>query len=468
MNTFSKPISKNQQKPITDKKVNHEILTYQDYFSKNIDLKKYTIPVLKCYAKQYALHVSGTKSILIERIHQFLVKHRAVIMIQTYARMFLVKNFWNIRGPALIKRELCVNDTDFNSLDPIKEIEFYDFYSYRDNAGFIYGFNLKSIILMFKKTGDIINPYNREKIHMSQIRKIVSLYKWSLNLQKGLKHKNTFISDNNHENSVISNTNVSNRRDRHNYIINHRARHIARNYHQNNNNNNNNDDNDNDNDDDDNNDNDNTNEIVLLNNHIGTNEHHGRRSRVLANLDEMRNNSIDRRARDLFIEIDSLGNYTNVSWFMNLTIVGYIRFIQTLHDIWSWHANMTNITRSRICPYCQPFSYGVTRSNIFLNRNPNIYYLKINCLTIMENIVFSGGNAEDRKLGIIHILSALTMVSSGARQATPWLFEAIAFEDITYNETEHIPYLIAEFMNPAENNIQNDEIPNNDETMNVD
>ena len=100
--------------------------------------------------------------------------------------MLLVKNFWNIRGPALIKRELCVNDTDFNSLDPIKEIEFYDFYSYRDNAGFIYGFNLKSIILMFKKTGDIINPYNREKFNTSQIRKIVSLYKWSLNLQKGL------------------------------------------------------------------------------------------------------------------------------------------------------------------------------------------------------------------------------------------------------------------------------------------
>jgi hypothetical protein len=45
--------------------------------------------------------------------------------------------------------------------------------------------------------------------------------------------------------------------------------------------------------------------------------------------------------------------------------------------------------------------------------------------TIVENIVFSGGDAEFRKIGVMHILTALTAVSEEARIAIPWLYESL-------------------------------------------
>ena len=424
MNVFSKPIEetdnekiqkiqKIQNKPKYKKNENlsKKILTCKEYFDNNVELKKFTIPILKQHASHYKLYVSGNKSVLIERLHNYFLRHRSIIIIQSCFRKFLVKYYWNIRGPALLKKDLCVNDTDFNTLDPINEIDFYNFYSYKDNTGFIYGFHLKSIIMMFKKTGDIINPYNREKFTIDQIRKIVLLYKWSINREKIINKKKYIVSNINNTTTINSS------------IIIHR--------------------------------NNNTNNNLNLQNI----DH---RSQILANLNEIRNNSVERRARDVFIEIDLLGNYTQVTWFMNLTLSGYIRFIQSLHDLWTWYANMSNIVKRSICPYYNPFSYGVEQGNIFLNRRPNIYYLKTNCLAIIENIVFSGGDIEHRKLGVIHILSALTLVSRGARQAVPWLFDAIVYDNnVFYNDTENVDVNI-EFTNPNIDNIpQNEFVDNN-------
>jgi hypothetical protein len=437
MNTFSKPIKKSEtheKKKLANKNSENGMLTYLEYFNKNIDLQKFTIPILKIQAKHHNLYVSGTKPVLIKRLHDHFKTQRSVIILQTFFRKVLVRFLWNIRGPALLnsQRKLCVNDTDFNTLDPINEIDFYDFYSYKDEAGFVYGFNLKSLIMMLKKTGDIINPYNRERFTCKQIRIIISLYKWRIHVQKYLVENRSLITHNNQENVVVSNTNTNNRNEVPGNLHFIRRRVGGANREENRD--------------------EPTHNIV-------NQQYFNRRAQVLANLDEIRNNSVERRARDLFIEIDLLGNYTNQSWFMNLTTIGYIRFIQTLYDIWTWQSNMTNAIRTRICPYFTPFAYGVPRSNIFLNRNPNIYYLKTNCLTIMENIVFSGGETEDRKLGVIHVLSALTMVSSGARHAMPWLFEALTYGDVTYSETERIPEInVVEFIPPSPNvNVQNND-----------
>ena len=43
----------------------------------------------------------------------------------------------------------------------------------------------------------------------------------------------------------------------------------------------------------------------------------------------------------------------------------------------------------------------------------------------MENMIYSGLNVEYRKIGALHSLTALTMVSIQARQIMPWLYESI-------------------------------------------
>jgi len=43
----------------------------------------------------------------------------------------------------------------------------------------------------------------------------------------------------------------------------------------------------------------------------------------------------------------------------------------------------------------------------------------------MENMVYGTRDIEYRKLGALHLLSILTVVSEEARQSMPWLYESI-------------------------------------------
>ena len=86
----------------------------------------------------------------ITRDNLFLKTH-ACIKIQSLLRMYFSKIFVNSRGPALNKRELCNNNTDFVTLEPLKEIPIEQFFSYKDDNNFIYGFNLISLMKIMKK-----------------------------------------------------------------------------------------------------------------------------------------------------------------------------------------------------------------------------------------------------------------------------------------------------------------------------
>ena len=47
-------------------------------------------------------------------------------------------------------------------------------------------------------------------------------------------------------------------------------------------------------------------------------------------------------------------------------------------------------------------------------------------LRIIEFLVKSGHNNDNRALGAIYVLCALTLVSEDARTALPWLFQSVA------------------------------------------
>jgi hypothetical protein len=49
------------------------------------------------------------------------------------------------------------------------------------------------------------------------------------------------------------------------------------------------------------------------------------------------------------------------------------------------------------------------------------------CLTVFENMVFQGIDEDHRRIGTFHALSGLTIVSEGARQAMPWLYDSVAY-----------------------------------------
>lgn len=170
------PVVKKQQKVLDDKISIPTIKTYNDLF-----YNKYNISQLKTFAKFYKLKITGNRQQLLSRIYNFLYLSSYIIKIQKIFRSMLVRKYNSLHGPAALNRKLCNNNDDFISMEPIEEINFHQFVSYKDSDGFIYGFDITSLHNLYFKFGkDIKNPYNRNVIPehvIKNIRKLIRIGK---------------------------------------------------------------------------------------------------------------------------------------------------------------------------------------------------------------------------------------------------------------------------------------------------
>uniref|UniRef100_A0A6C0KHB6 SAP domain-containing protein n=1 Tax=viral metagenome TaxID=1070528 RepID=A0A6C0KHB6_9ZZZZ len=154
----------------------------------------YTLLNLKSICRVYKLKVSGTKQVLKDRINQYLSLSNYAIIIQKNYRGYLQRRFIKSRGPGIYNRNLCVNKTDFLTLDDLDKIPFYQFYSFKGTDQYIYGFDICSLYNLIKKhnfqNNEMpLNPYNRQELSnniVNEIRECINLekiYKHNLTLQ---------------------------------------------------------------------------------------------------------------------------------------------------------------------------------------------------------------------------------------------------------------------------------------------
>jgi hypothetical protein len=158
---FSLVNEKKRKKKIDDD--TFKIPSYDEYTF--IFLYNYRVKHLKKICKHYGLKQTGNKPDLLKKVFNFLYLSSKIIPFQTKYRSHLVKRYCTYSGPAWLKRNMCVNDTDFISLDPIDKISFYQFFSYKDENNHTHGFDIKSLnnwILKQKKV--TTNPYTRNPI----------------------------------------------------------------------------------------------------------------------------------------------------------------------------------------------------------------------------------------------------------------------------------------------------------------
>jgi hypothetical protein len=190
MNCISTKCEKNMpvvKKPskITDENISiPTISNYTDIIKYNFNLSQ-----LKLIAKNYKLKITGNKNQLISRIYSFLYFSSFIIKIQKIFRKMIVKKYKSLHGPASMRRKICNNSDDFVTMEPIEEISFHQFISYKDEDGFIYGFDINSLYNLFFKSKSIINPYNRNSIpefvlkNIKSIVRISKILKINVNLQ---------------------------------------------------------------------------------------------------------------------------------------------------------------------------------------------------------------------------------------------------------------------------------------------
>jgi len=149
----------------------------------------YNVTHLKNFARYYKLKLSGTKNELLNRLYSFLHLSSFIIKIQKYFRGHIVRKYNELHGPATKDRKKCNNAYDFVTMEPVEEIDFHQFISYKDEDGFIYGFDIISLHNLYMKNAkEMLNPYNRKLfplsviINLKLVVKLGKLLKININL----------------------------------------------------------------------------------------------------------------------------------------------------------------------------------------------------------------------------------------------------------------------------------------------
>jgi hypothetical protein len=157
-----------------------DLFLYSEWKLNPSKIERISLIVLKQSLKHYGKPVFGNKPEITLRLLKYFMQIQNAIKIQRVFRGFLVRESERLRGPAVNNRTICNNDCDFNTMETVVELPRELFFSYQDKSGFIYGFNILSLMLMFKRQRELINPYNRDEIEFNILMGLFSLYKKSL------------------------------------------------------------------------------------------------------------------------------------------------------------------------------------------------------------------------------------------------------------------------------------------------
>ncbi len=150
-------------------KIKRNAVTEEEFeipkFHEYMKLKQcnYKVKFLKEICRHYKQKISGNKHELVVRMYNHLRLSSSVVKIQRLWRKYILHVYNDMRGPGRFNRRLCVNETDFYSMDEISTIPLSQIYTYKDKEGQVYGFDILSLYNLFKKgSNNTTNPYNRE------------------------------------------------------------------------------------------------------------------------------------------------------------------------------------------------------------------------------------------------------------------------------------------------------------------
>ena len=355
----------------------------------NLFIYNYNITHLKIFSKYYKLKTVGNKNQLLKHLYCHILLSVKANVIQKTFRGFLQRVYNKLHGPAWLKRDLCNNTHDFLTFDTFNEISHDQFFSYKDIDNFIYGFDIRSIynliytmkqnptIYVMNKEKDIKNPYNRNQIPetvITDIKKILRINKFLNNIPT---NSNTPIKKNNKQSSSSSMSSSS------------------------------------------------SSSSSSINNIMNTNT-----NKIITNVSATTEDNItaqklmELKVLDVFQHINFLGNYSDQSWFLQLTRSRLLCFLNELIEIWNYRAGISDETKRAICP-----PVGNPFRNVYLiqsqHSHNDINKIRSTIIDILHTMVFSGIDTDSQILGSYYILTSLTLVSENAATALPWLYNSV-------------------------------------------
>lgn len=170
-----------------------EIIDIKEY-EKTRNLN-YNVSTLKRTLKHYKLYSKGLKNQCEYRLKEhfdsllnYIPKIKKITNMQIKIKYFLNKRNSFLRGPAIYNRKICNNTEDFYTFEPLEEITFDNFFSFRDKDNFVYGFDIKSFhkLITLKQN----NPYNRNIIPLEALKNVEKILE--INADKNLLQEEKF------------------------------------------------------------------------------------------------------------------------------------------------------------------------------------------------------------------------------------------------------------------------------------
>ncbi len=126
--------------------------------------QQYKLPELRNIVKAWNLPCSGTKQVLAQRIIDNINIVKKTQIIQRVFRGHIVRLWLKLKYGSKTD-SMPVNDTDFYTMEPINEIEVYQYFHYiSPGSNTNYVFSLDSIMNMIVNTQKLENPYTRESM----------------------------------------------------------------------------------------------------------------------------------------------------------------------------------------------------------------------------------------------------------------------------------------------------------------
>ena len=173
--------SKKRKNKIKKQKVKDDefmIPKFNDY--ENLNRLNYNVSQLKKICKSYKLKSTGNKEQLIHKCYNYLKYSLFAVKIQSFFKGFITRKYYSLIKISLNERNKCVNDTDFLTLDELKELPFYQFFCIKDEDNFSYGFDICSLYNLMKQSGkDSKNPYTRKIIPLETIKHLRKIIRFS-------------------------------------------------------------------------------------------------------------------------------------------------------------------------------------------------------------------------------------------------------------------------------------------------
>ena len=329
---------------------------------KTDDLDKCKLPELKEIARQRGLRTSGKKEDLKQRIQENISQHSKANMVQRAFRRHMTRQWIRLKKTSSATP---VNDTDFYTLEPVKEMEFLYYIDYVDEQNnMTYVFHINSLMNLLAKTGSMSNPYTRDKLDVNLLHRMIRIIQLTYVLFPGSELINCCENVQTVQTEQTGQTGQT------------------------------------------------------QNVQTSLNSHNAQTSFAPA-LPLNPDTNYTTLANELFMKLDALGNYTNIGWFARLNNTQLCLFIMRLCHFWN---KIERSLRRKICPRRNLFSTENLGINS-MDENRPIAENRALVIRIGETLVNDGIDAEHRMLGAMYFLTGLTVVSMEVRQELPWLYD---------------------------------------------